>query len=94
VNTIADRLASLPQSLRAELLGGMSADALAALPYAWRLWARPEQLPPPGRWRVWFYLGGRGSGKTRAMAEHIRGEVMSGRRRSIGIIGPTMEAGG
>jgi phage terminase large subunit-like protein len=92
VNTIADRLASLPQSLRAELLGGMSADALAALPYAWRLWARPEQLAPPGHWRVWFYLGGRGSGKTRAMAEHIRGEVMSGRRRSIGIIGPTMEA--
>src|SRR5690348_2652319 len=78
--------------MRDELLGGMSADALAALQYSWPLWAREEQLPPPGRWRVWFYLGGRGSGKTRAMAEHIRSEVMSGRRRSIGIIGPTMEA--
>jgi phage terminase large subunit-like protein len=92
VNTIAGRLASLPQSLRDELLGGMSADALAALPFAWRLWARVEQLPPPGRWRVWFYLGGRGAGKTKAMAEFIRSEVMSGHRKQIGIIGPTMEA--
>lgn len=40
-----------------------------------RLWAevgaRPEQLPPPGDWRVWYLQGGRGSGKTRASSEAL-----------------------
>lgn len=35
-------------------------------------WARPDQLPPPGPWRTWLFLGGRGAGKTRAGAEWIR----------------------
>jgi len=30
---------------------------------------RPEQRTPPGKWRVWLMLGGRGSGKTRPGAE-------------------------
>jgi phage terminase large subunit-like protein len=90
--TLAQQLASLPKKARDELLGSLGPEAIGALNYAWGLWARPEQLAPPGRWRVWFYLGGRGSGKTRAMAEHIRSEVMSGRRRQVGIVGPTMEA--
>src|SRR5581483_3740235 len=25
----------------------------------WRFWARPNQLPPPGAWRVWLLLAGR-----------------------------------
>jgi hypothetical protein len=31
-----------------------------ALEADWQSIARPEQLPPPGRWTVWMYLGGRG----------------------------------
>ncbi|WP_244486733.1 terminase family protein [Aurantimonas sp. Leaf443] len=38
----------------------------------WPVLARREQLPPPGDWRQWLILGGRGSGKTRAGAEWIR----------------------
>lgn len=43
----------------------------------WNIWARDDQLPPdqlsPGEdWRVWFVLGGRGSGKTRTGAEWVR----------------------
>jgi len=30
---------------------------------------RPEQTPPPGKWRVWMFMGGRGVGKTRTGAE-------------------------
>lgn len=30
---------------------------------------RPEQRTPPGNWRTWLMLGGRGSGKTRPGAE-------------------------
>lgn len=35
----------------------------------WRLWARPEQLPPAGNWRIWLVMAGRGFGKTRCGAE-------------------------
>lgn len=30
---------------------------------------RPEQIPPPGDWRVWLIMAGRGWGKTRTGAE-------------------------
>ena len=84
----ARRLASLPQPQREALLSGLSPEALL---YDWRFWARPEQLRPVGVWRVWLFMAGRGAGKTRAECEDVRAEVMSGRRRQIGIIGPTAE---
>jgi phage terminase large subunit-like protein len=34
--------------------------------------ARPNQLPPPGNWRVWLIQAGRGFGKTRIGAEWTR----------------------
>ncbi len=37
----------------------------------WRSLARPEQLQPPEPWRIWYLMGGRGSGKTRSGAETI-----------------------
>ncbi|WP_279477811.1 DNA-packaging protein [Aureimonas sp. SK2] len=42
-----------------------------ALP-PWTAFARAAQLPPPGDWRQWLLIGGRGSGKTRAGAEWVR----------------------
>ena len=39
----------------------------------WHWWARGGQLPPPGDWRVWAMVAGRGFGKTRAGAEWVRG---------------------
>ena len=40
--------------------------------YIWEYLARREQLPPPGDWRVWMIMAGRGFGKTRAGAEWVR----------------------
>ena len=40
--------------------------------YLWEYVARPNQLPPPGDWRVWMIMAGRGFGKTRAGAEWVR----------------------
>ncbi len=37
----------------------------------WAFLRRREQAPPPGDWRSWLILGGRGSGKTRAGAEWV-----------------------
>jgi phage terminase large subunit-like protein len=31
----------------------------------WLTQARPEQLEPPGEWRVWYLRGGRGAGKSK-----------------------------
>jgi phage terminase large subunit-like protein len=41
-------------------------------PYHWGMTARDEQLPPPGDWRIWLILAGRGFGKTRSGAEWVR----------------------
>ncbi len=40
--------------------------------YLWEYLARKEQLPPPGDWRVWMIMAGRGFGKTRSGAEWVR----------------------
>jgi phage terminase large subunit-like protein len=40
--------------------------------YLWEYTARANQLPPPGDWRVWMIMAGRGFGKTRAGAEWVR----------------------
>ncbi len=48
------------------------APALLRLSRDFRLVGRTSQLPPPGDWRLWLLLGGRGSGKTRAGAEWVQ----------------------
>ena len=59
------------------------------LRHDWKSWARPEQLAPPGNWRTWLILAGRGYGKTRAGAEFVRGEAESGRASRIALVAPT-----
>ena len=59
--------------------------------YRWTLHARPEQLPPPGDWRTWLVLAGRGWGKTRGGAEWIRSAMESGRFGRAALVAPTVE---
>ncbi|MEL6540403.1 MAG: terminase family protein, partial [Pseudomonadota bacterium] len=40
--------------------------------YHWRLSARVSQIAPPGDWRIWMIMAGRGFGKTRAGTEWVR----------------------
>ena len=54
------------------MLENLDLEALNFLAHDWQLWARDDQLPPPGDWTTWLLLGGRGSGKTRAGAEWVR----------------------
>lgn len=83
-----ERLAMLPVAARREVMDRLSLDEMERFPYLWReWWARPEQLAPAGDWRIWLYLGGRGTGKTRAGAEWVRERVKSGSRH-IAMIAP------
>src|SRR5437773_9440923 len=75
-------LALLTPEQKAKLLrsrGSLSEEARAAFKYTWEYWARPEQLPPSGDWRVWMILAGRGFGKTRVLSEWVRSQIESGR---------------
>ncbi|HEY5337238.1 MAG TPA: terminase family protein [Rhizomicrobium sp.] len=55
----------------------------------WHFWAREEQLAPPGDWRIWLFMGGRGSGKTRAGAEWIAQAIRDGQMRRVALIAAT-----
>jgi phage terminase large subunit-like protein len=84
-----DRLAALPLEVRREVLNTLPEEVVAQLRYIWELWARPEQLEPPGDWRYWLMRSGRGAGKTRAGAEWVRGKVESGIYSQLHLVART-----
>lgn len=55
----------------------------------WARHARPEQLPPPGDWRTWLIMAGRGWGKTRVGAEWTRASARN--FPLVNIIGATAD---
>jgi phage terminase large subunit-like protein len=68
-------------------LKNLSDEDAALLADSWAFWARPEQLPPEGDWRIWLFLAGRGAGKTRAGAEWVADGVARHCFRRIGLVG-------
>ena len=93
------KLSALPQPDRDAALAVLSDADHAHLANDWQLWARDDQLPPAHTasgqpWRTWAYLGGRGSGKTRAGAEWVRAVALGlwpdePPARRIALVGPT-----
>ncbi|WP_374620605.1 DNA-packaging protein [Devosia sp.] len=73
----------------AGLVEPLSLDDCLQIGRWWWLWARDEQKPPEGDWTTWLLLGGRGSGKTRAGAEWVRGLAAAG-VSPIAIVGASM----
>jgi phage terminase large subunit-like protein len=67
-----DWLLSAEEEARARLVAKLDQGEMNDFPYLWDYSAREEQLPPPGDWRVWMIMAGRGFGKTRAGAEWVR----------------------
>lgn len=51
------------------------------------LTARNAQCAPPGDWRTWLFMGGRGAGKTRAGAEWLRRLVLFGGHGRVALVG-------
>ena len=97
------RLSTLSPALRrdaiARLAADLSPDLAEAFAHDWQLLARDDQLPPLATlsgepWRTWLFLGGRGSGKTRAGAEWVRAVALGlwpgeASARRIALVGPT-----
>ncbi|WP_068092935.1 DNA-packaging protein [Novosphingobium rosa] len=67
-----DWLLNLPAKERLAQLSRLSPEELGAMAYDWPLWARANQLPPKGDWRLWLVMAGRGFGKTRMGSEWVR----------------------
>ena len=86
-----DFLASATPDRIEGFLASLAPGEASRLVHAWPLWARSSQLPPPGDWRVWLLMAGRGFGKTRAGAEWVRGLAGSGAARSVALVGDTAE---
>jgi phage terminase large subunit-like protein len=57
----------------------------------WSLFARPEQLEPPGDWRIWLCQTGRGWGKSRTVFEAARLRIDRGSWRTVLAAGPTWQ---
>ena len=66
----------------------LAAAIAEALESNWRASARADQIAPPGDWSFWLMLGGRGSGKTRALAEWVIEQQAAGKRH-IALVAPT-----
>lgn len=64
-------------------------DVSAEVGEDWSYRARKNQEPPPGDWRVWLLLAGRGFGKTRTGAELVRSRVGACTARRIALVAPT-----
>jgi phage terminase large subunit-like protein len=88
-NWNAGSLSLLPPAELRRILENLNRSQRKLALKTWWFWARDEQRPPPGDWRIWLFLGGRGAGKTRAGAEWIADGVRRGRMRRIGLVGAT-----
>ena len=77
----ANSLASEPEELVEELILNLPTPKARELRHLWEFWPRHKgQIPPPGDWRVWLLLAGRGFGKTRTGAEYVRAISKPARR--------------
>lgn len=73
-----------------DLVAALSGKERRAFAHNWRVFARAEQLPPLGDWRVWLICAGRGFGKTRAGAEWVREQVRGNPDARIALVGASL----
>lgn len=85
-----DWLAEAPASARTAIAQALNERERAEFDFHWDLFARDEQLPPPGRWRIWMIMAGRGFGKTRAGAEWVRATAENNPRARIALVSATL----
>lgn len=85
-----EELADWPAERLAAFLDHIGEVGRETLLHDWNIHARPEQLAPPGDWRIWLMLAGRGFGKTRAGAEWVRGIAERDGKARIALVGASL----
>jgi len=83
-------LLDTPETERLRALRDLSEEQAREFAHHWQLWARRDQLPPPGDWRVWLIMAGRGFGKTRAGAEWVRAVAAADPAARIALVGASL----
>lgn len=87
--TVADLIALSPDDMYAEI-ECWSNERMADEISRWEFWARAEQLPPLGSWRLWLVLAGRGFGKTRMGAEWVRAQALAHPNSRIALVAASL----
>lgn len=83
-------LLELPPAARLQAIAELDPSQRKRLAWHWRLWARAEQVAPPGDWRTWLIMAGRGFGKTRAGAEWVRETATRNPDARIALVGASL----
>jgi len=90
---IIHHLASLDPEVMAVALAELAEEDAQAIylaeRYCWENWARPEQVPPAGDWRICVLIAGRGGGKTRGGAEWFNVKAEENPGAHGGLLGAT-----
>ncbi|MEK6638870.1 MAG: terminase family protein [Pseudomonadota bacterium] len=82
---------TMPPSERATLIGALGVDEAEAYDGDWPSWAHDGQRAPPGDWRTWVIMAGRGFGKTRAGAQWIADIVAQPGAVRIALVAATLD---
>ncbi len=83
------KLAALRPHDRRVVIARLKPSERRALKEMWEAWAHGGQVAPPGDWRVWMLVAGRGFGKTRAGAEWISALARANASLRIALVGAT-----
>ncbi len=75
---------------KADLVRRLGPEEREAYDYTFGATAHPGQLPPPGEWRTWLVLAGRGFGKTRAGAEWVRAAAEADATARVALVAATL----
>ena len=74
-----------------KLLRAMGAKDAEAVDADWQSWAHDGQKCPPGEWRTWVIMAGRGFGKTRAGAEWVAAMADACPNVRIALVGASID---
>lgn len=89
-SALLESLLEQPMAARQAALAELTGTERAELRHHWELWARTEQLPPQGDWRIWLVMAGRGFGKTRLGAEWVRRVAADHPEARIALVGSSL----
>lgn len=84
-------LAHAEPATQEKIWSGMSHADVRAFAWTWSTFRHEAQQPPPGDWRVWLLLAGRGFGKTRTGAEWVLEQARKMPDGRIALVGATIE---